>query len=624
MPVTLNLEIPEHLKVVFETRERLIVRNQLDNVTRDAVLLWLWSREGQKVWVTSTPVLTRARLSYLLQLSPHVNTQNIKFIDWTHLTTEQFEYGVIERHDEQDDISWWAASCITQETRIIEQEVITKVVTNYDLLPLAQRKMMLQLVREGHNQTDDEYAILNSIVCESLYEFLIEFWSTIVPETFIDNWHIRVICEELQRVAERVFADKPKEYDLVINIAPGLTKSLAASVMLPAWIWKRMASARFIGASYAHLLAMDLSRRTKEVVLSPKYQRCSQLHLKQDQQAKSFFMNDQGGVRLGIGTGGIAGFHAHFLCVDDPLDPNKAVSDIELKSCNTWIAETLSQRKVDQQKTPMILIMQRLHQNDPTAKMLERGAKSSKIRHICLPATDNEDVLPAELRAHYIDGYLDPKRLPEEVLVEKRLLGSFLFSGQFMQRPTPPGGAMFKWERILFDTPWPLNDSKWVLIVRYWDKAGTQDDGCRTAGVKMGLDKNGVFWILHSIIGQWECAQRESIIRTTAEIDTIRVRIGMEQEPGSSGKDVAKMSIRNLVGFSAIADRPTGSKELRADPFATQVNAGNVRIAPGSWNIEYLDELQFFPHSTFKDQVDASSGAFKMLIDGRVPIGAFL
>ena len=96
----------------------------------------------------------------------------------------------------------------------------------------------------------------------------------------------------------------------------------------------------------------------------------------------------------------------------------------------------------------------------------------------------------------------------------------------------------------------------------------------------------------------------------------------MEQEPGSGGKESAEASIRNLIGFSTYKDRPQGDKAFRADPFSVQVNEGNVLLLKGEWNQEFIEEYRFFPFSTYKDQVDAGSGAFNKLI-GKKSVRAF-
>ena len=99
----------------------------------------------------------------------------------------------------------------------------------------------------------------------------------------------------------------------------------------------------------------------------------------------------------------------------------------------------------------------------------------------------------------------------------------------------------------------------------------------------------------------------------TAQLDGVGVVVGVEQEPGSGGKESAENTAKNLAGFRVIIDRPTGDKVIRADPFSTQVNSGSVRMVKAEWNREYLEELQHFPFSKHKDQVDSSSGAFTIL-----------
>src|SRR5262249_33494224 len=124
--------------------------------------------------------------------------------------------------------------------------------------------------------------------------------------------------------------------------------------------------------------------------------------------------------------------------------------------------------------------------------------------------------------------------------------------------------------------------------------------------------------------GQWSSGARDAIIKQTAERDALRyhhtVQTWVEQEPGSSGKDSARAAVRLLAGYSIRADKVTGCKEVRADPFAAQAEAGNVRLVLGPWNGAYLDELTSFPNGAHDDAVDASSGAFSKLALAR-PIG---
>jgi predicted phage terminase large subunit-like protein len=274
---------------------------------------------------------------------------------------------------------------------------------------------------------------------------------------------------------------------------------------------------------------------------------------------------------------------------------------------------------VDKSITPLILIMQRLHQNDPTGHVLEKK-ELIPIRHIRLPARLNDSVRPRSLRKHYVKGLFDPQRLPDEILVQTLAdMGEYAFAGQYGQHPIPMGGGMFRVDQIEICRTAPTM----FRLIRYWDKAGSAGKGAWTVGVKMGLDKDRVIWILDVVRGQWEAALRERIIKqTVTSDDKKKIIVGIEQEPGSGGKESAQSTVKNLFGFRIMVDRPTGDKALRADPFATQVNGGNVKILAAPWNSVYLAELQFFPFSKWKDQVDASSGAFSLLTKVKRVVGA--
>ena len=159
------------------------------------------------------------------------------------------------------------------------------------------------------------------------------------------------------------------------------------------------------------------------------------------------------------------------------------------------------------------------------------------------------------------------------------------------------------------------SDINIVRTVRYWDKAGTAGGtGARTAGVKMSLMKNGKIVIHDSVKGRWGSDERERIIRATAEADGKEVTQIIEQEGGSGGKESAHGTLRNLVGFHCVLDRPTGDKAFRADPFSVQVNVGQVILIRGDWIPDFKQEYALFPLGTYKDQVDAGSGAFNALI----------
>jgi predicted phage terminase large subunit-like protein len=246
-----------------------------------------------------------------------------------------------------------------------------------------------------------------------------------------------------------------------------------------------------------------------------------------------------------------------------------------------------------------------------------------KVRHLCWPAVLGEgvDVRPEECEAYYKDGLFDPVRLSRRVLNEARLQGEYMFQGQFLQKPAPPGGSMFHVERIVIDTP----PSSWKMRIRSWDKAGTKDSGAYSVGVLLGVDNKDRYWVLDVVRGQWDSNTREDVIKQTAMTDGKQVVVVIEQEPGSGGKESAEGTARNLGGWTVKLVKPSGDKAQRADPFSTQVNAGNVFMAKGSWNKAYLDELRYFSleNSKYKDQVDASSNGFNVMTKKRYVGGFF-
>jgi predicted phage terminase large subunit-like protein len=468
-------------------------------------------------------------------------------------------------------------------------------------------------------------AVQRELCKRDFTEFIRYFWDCVAHDILHWNWHIDYISDTLTDVAQTVAAHLPKKNDVIINIPPGMTKSLTCSVMFPVWCWVNWPWMRFICASYSAQLSLEQADLSRELVRSQKFRELfPEITIKEDKDTKSNYriqyldkngIRKSGGNRFTTSVGGtLTGFHGHILIIDDPLNPKEALSETKLRLANHWMTQTLSTRKIDKSITPTILIMQRLHQDDPTGHLLD--SKKEKIKHICMPGelgTYTKYVRPIELIHKYTDGMLDPIRMPRSVLQELETdLGQYGYAGQIGQHPVPPGGGMFHTDMFMFATEMP-HPNQILFKVRYWDKAGTQDDGAYTCGVLMARLRNGKFIILDVKRGQWSTDTRETIIRATAETDGPSVKVWHEQEPGSGGKESAEATILNLAGFSNAADRPTGDKIFRSDPYSVQVNRGNISLLVASWNKQFIDEHTFFPYGKFKDQVDAASGAFTKL-----------
>ncbi|TXH11188.1 MAG: hypothetical protein E6R03_14620 [Hyphomicrobiaceae bacterium] len=475
----------------------------------------------------------------------------------------------------------------------------------------------------GREYTLDEVDLVRSVTRDSLYQFVREFWHTITQETPRWNWHIEYLCGLLQQATVLVEKGLPKEWDLLVNISPGTTKSTIFSVMYPAWLWTWFPRCQFIGASYSEDLARTLSVKTRDVVTSDLYKAAfPEVVLREDQNTKGYFANTFGGFRYCVGVNGmVTGMHGHAIVVDDPINPNQALSAAERKKVNHWCTATLPSRKVDKAAAFTAMVMQRVHEDDPAGVM----AKRDKVFHVNLPARDTGKVNPPALRGFYDDGLMDPVRLSDEVLDDiRKEQGPMVLAGQYMQDPVPEGGALFDVSKV--KTVRQVDVPRMERVARAWDKAAAVTASADwTVGTKLGLGADGRWYVLDVIRKRVSTFDREELMRDTAKKDGRGCLVVLEEEGGSGGKHSTASSVRNLAGHRVRVQRPDrtkGSKAARADPLSVQVNAGNVRLVEGDWNKDWLDEVKVFPFGRWDDQVDSAAMGFNQLAQRKVKVGA--
>jgi len=483
----------------------------------------------------------------------------------------------------------------------------------------------------------DDPAEYHPLICQDrLSEFVREFWSEIPGAgKLIWNWHMDVLCDELQTVAERLIAGLPKEHDTVFNISPGTSKSSICSILFPAWLWTRMPHARILTASHTSDLALDLAAKSRDVVRSEKYRAWfPDIDIREDTDSKGHYRNSHGGERKVCTVSGVSpmGFHAHAIIVDDPIDPKKVLSVAELETAKKFVDEVIPSRKVDKLVSVTFLVMQRLGLGDPSDVMLKGAARegASPVRQVCLPAelVKGDDgafadtgVEPKELARRYIEGLMDPIRLGPQVLRDFHSRGELYYSTQFLQRPYARSGGMFHedwFSKRIKAAPYKCRR------VRSWDRAQTESGGCATAGTLLGMDEVKALYVEDVVKGHWAPDQRNAMILATALRDRIRYGpkyepiILVENEGGSTSGDANLALARKLHGFRVIFEHPTGKKEIRADPWASQLAAGNVWLVDNgeregqgkaTWDInDYIAEHLAFPvGAALKDQVDSSS-----------------
>jgi predicted phage terminase large subunit-like protein len=183
-------------------------------------------------------------------------------------------------------------------------------------------------------------------------------------------------------------------------------------------------------------------------------------------------------------------------------------------------------------------------------------------------------------------------------------------------------GDTFPRDKAIVVTEYPRGISK---PVRYWDKAGSErEEGDWTVGAMVGKH-DGLYYIVDVVRGRWDPVKRNKVIESTSEMDQAewgrgRWNLWVEREPGDGGKESAMISARELVAYAPQFETPKKNKETRAEHFAAQWQAGNVRIVKGAWNKMLIDEFAAFPDpDVHDDQVDACSGAFNKLVSTAQP-----
>ncbi len=447
--------------------------------------------------------------------------------------------------------------------------------------------------------------------CATLAGFVREAWHILEPsQPYIHGWHIDAICAHLEAVtAGRI-------HRLLINVPPGTMKSLLVSVFWPAWEWgpAGLPSMRYLTTSYSETYAKRDARRMRDLVSSEWYQALWGSAVSMTRVGEMSFANTATGNREAVAFASLTGGRGDRVIIDDPHSTETAESEAERARTIRIFRESVPLRVNDAAKSAIIVIMQRLQQNDVSGVAIDMKLG---YEHVMLPME-----YEPERQCITSIGFRDPRTADGELLFPERFsratverdkvpLGSYGIASQFQQRPSPRGGLMFKrvWFNIVDVAPAGL---QWV---RGWDLAATvSETAAFTCGVKLGRDAHGRFFIGHVVRERQTGAAVRRIIRNTAEADGILVTVDLPQDPGQAGKTQAQDFIAMLAGFTAFASPESGDKEIRAQPIAAQAEAGNVSVVRGPWNEEFFNEIELFPTGKFKDQVDALSRAFSRLV----------
>lgn len=439
---------------------------------------------------------------------------------------------------------------------------------------------------------------LNGIKAElckkSFYIFFKEFWSISVPAEFEDNWHIRYICDELQQIGETLIEGKVKLHDLIINVPPGSTKSTIASVMFPAWLWTKQQSLKVLTGSHSSTVSLMMSVKSRDIIRSEKYKLYfPEVKLKDDEDTKSFYATTELGERRATTVGKeITGHHADIIIIDDAVPASP--SENQLDRAKTWMTEKLQTRKSDKRKTPTILIMQRVSDKDPTAILLKT---SDNVKHICLPAEVSENVKPDSLKDNYINGYLDPNRLGESVLREMQVaLGSYGYSSQFQQTPSPKGGGIIKdeWIKVKSMDEVPLKELLKIPPNFYVDTAYTENRDNDPSAIIVAKEYENQLYIMNGeqFWMEFPSLVKKIIEKVNQQGYTSKSKIYVEGK--ASGKSLIQQ-LKKDTKLNVIEDKTLtklkGGKEQRLESISPIVESGRVIFIDGSWNDELKTQI---------------------------------
>lgn len=316
----------------------------------------------------------------------------------------------------------------------------------------------------------DLFNVDKELCRRSFAEFVKQAWHVLEPaQPLIWGWSMQAICDHLQAITNGDIQH------LVINVPPGLCKSLLVSVFWPAWEWGPAGKPdmRIISASHSQDLSIRDSQRCRDLILSTWYQDRWPIKIKDDQNQKLHFANTDTGFRQAAVYSTMTGKRGNRVIIDDPMPVIAANSESALAEAERVCREVIPSRVNDKAKDAFVYIQQRLHERDTTGVLLE--LEPHKWQHLCLPMEFD----PASACKTVI--FSDPRKTAGELLFPERFdqaaiddyknnLGPYGYSAQYQQRPTPLGGGLIKreWWKL-----WPSDKKipKFSQIIQSYDTA---------------------------------------------------------------------------------------------------------------------------------------------------------
>lgn len=432
---------------------------------------------------------------------------------------------------------------------------------------------------------------------------------------FTPGWHIDLIANSLSNFGER------NGRRLIINLPPRHLKSLIGSIALPAWLLGHHPSMQIICASYGAELASKLSRDCRTVLESPWYQEVFP-GTRLDRYAVNELTTTAQGFRMATSVDGVlTGRGADLIIIDDPLKPDEASSDTHRQRANDWYDGTLYSRLNDKRTGRILLIMQRLHENDLSGHLLGQGGWESLV----LPAIAEQDehhVLTTRMGKQRVGRKageaLHPARESLEVLANiRKTIGEYNFAGQYQQIPAPREGGMVKraWFKQYTEAQLP---PKFDLILQSWDTANkTTELSDYSVCTTWGLRGEHIY-LLHVARKKLDYPNLKRAVREQALLH--RAETVLIEDKASGTQLIQELTYEGMHSVKKYQPDGNMNKQMRLHAQTGVIENGFVHLpAKAEWLDLYVHEVTTFPNGKHDDQVDSTAQALHWLKTSRKP-----
>jgi predicted phage terminase large subunit-like protein len=450
-----------------------------------------------------------------------------------------------------------------------------------------------------------EQSALDAFLRADFHAFLHMTFLTVSPgDDFQDNWHLGVVAHQLERIRTG------ERNRLIINVPPRSLKSIAVSVAWVAWRLGHDPALRFVCCSYSAELALKHARDCRAVMQSDWYRRAfPNTVLSKERNAEHDFQTTARGGRFSTSVGGtLTGRGGDHIIVDDPIKPEDAASESARKAAIQWFGSTLLSRLNDKAAGSIVLVMQRLHEDDLAGHLLEAGG----WEHLCLPAiaeTDEEIPIGDGALVHRrVGDLLHESREGREVLDALRAsMGSAAFSAQYQQAPIPAGGALVQLHWLgRYDRPPERGPrDRIVLSCDCASKDGVLNDYsvCITALVQ----KTKVY-LLDVTRERLNFPDLVKLVTRLANRHD-HPKVLLVEDAASGTQLIQYLRREQPRGVPLpIAQRPDGDKVTRMSRASARIEAGELLLPnEAPWLADFERELLGFPNARHDDQVDALS-----------------